>query len=251
MLIFQSETEGYFKISYLWFFQRIRLFANKAFIRDMKINVNNITLNYIKEGSGKPLILLHGNGEDHHIFDKLVEKLKNDYSVYAIDSRNHGESSKTNDFSYGIMSKDVLKFIKELGLEEVSIIGFSDGAIVSVLLALEYTDLFDKMVILGVNLKPSDFKKEIHDYLINEYERTQDPLVHMMLEQPDIELGDLQKIQTPTMVIGAEDDLYYEKSFENIANTIPNAELRIMQGHDHGSYIINQDILYPVLKAFL
>ena len=53
----------------------------------MKINVNNVNLNYEEYGTGKPIILLHGNSEDITIFRKLIDKLKPDYKVYAIDSR--------------------------------------------------------------------------------------------------------------------------------------------------------------------
>ncbi|MFV0329106.1 MAG: alpha/beta fold hydrolase [Dysgonomonas sp.] len=100
----------------------------------MKIEVNNIILNYIKEGAGKPVILLHGNGEDHHIFDKLIVKLKQNFTIYAIDSRNHGESQMTDDYSYETMAEDIYQFIQKLSLKDVSVIGFSDGAIISILL---------------------------------------------------------------------------------------------------------------------
>lgn len=217
----------------------------------MKINVNNITLNYIQEGQGEPLILLHGNGEDLQIFDKLISKLKKQFTVYAIDSRNHGSSTRTEDFSYETMAEDIHQFIEKLELKHVSVIGFSDGAIISLLLTLKYPQIFKKMVLLGVNLKPSDFKLDIYNSIVEEYEKTQDPLFKMMLEQPNIELDDLKEINTPTLVIGAEGDLYNEDSFQNIAYTMPDAELKIMKGHDHGSYVINSDILYPSLNEFL
>lgn len=217
----------------------------------MKINVNNITLNYIQEGQGEPLILLHGNGEDLQIFDKLISKLKKQFTVYAIDSRNHGSSTRTEDFSYETMAEDIHQFIEKLELKHVSVIGFSDGAIISLLLTLKYPQIFKKMVLLGVNLKPSDFKLDIYNSIVEEYEKTQDPLFKMMLEQPNIELDNLKEINTPTLVIGAEGDLYNEDSFQNIAYTMPDAELKIMKGHDHGSYVINSDILYPSLNEFL
>lgn len=217
----------------------------------MKIEVNNIELNYIKEGSGRPVILLHGNGEDHHIFDELIIKLKEHFTIYAVDSRNHGESSKTDDYSYETMAEDIYLFIKKLNLTDVSLVGFSDGAIVGVLLSLEHPLLFSKMALLGINLKPTDFKEDIYNYLVEEYQKTKDPLLKMMLEQPNIELSQLSEISTPSLVVAGEDDLFYEKSFEDIAKTLPNGKLRVIQGHDHGSYIINQDILYPDLIEFL
>ncbi|MBK5722564.1 alpha/beta fold hydrolase [Dysgonomonas sp. Marseille-P4677] len=217
----------------------------------MKADVNNIILNYIIEGNGNPLILLHGNGEDHHIFDKLIEKLKENFTVYAIDSRNHGDSTKTQDYSYETMAKDIYQFIKKLGLKEVSVVGFSDGAIISLLLSIKYQNIFKKMALLGVNLKPEDFKKNIYSYLQYEYEKNNDPLVKMMLEQPQIDLNELKVISTPTLVIAAQNDLFYRKSFLNIVKTMTNATLKVIPKHDHGSYIINNDLLYSDLKDFL
>ncbi len=78
----------------------------------MEINVNNITLNYLVKGNGNPLILLHGNGEDLQIFDKLVSKLEKQFTVYAIDSRNHGGSTRTEDFTYEAMAEDIHQFIE-------------------------------------------------------------------------------------------------------------------------------------------
>lgn len=217
----------------------------------MKANINNITLNYLKGGNGNPLILLHGNGEDLHIFDKLIDKLKEKFTVYAIDSRNHGESTKTEDYTYETMCEDIRLFIQELKLEKVSVIGFSDGAIVTLLLTLKQPQIFKKMVLLGINLKPTDFKPDAYNYLVHEYEKTKDPLFKMMLEQPNIDLNELKKVQTPTLLVRGENDLFDESSFQNMVDIMPNAELRIMENHDHSSYIVDNDIILPYLEKFL
>ena len=217
----------------------------------MKIDVNNITLNYTKVGNGDPLILLHGNGEDLHIFDPLVDRLKLHFTVYAVDSRNHGDSTKTKDWTYEAMAEDIFQLIEKLQLKKVSIVGFSDGAIIALLLAIKHRDLFYKMVLLGVNLKPTDFKKSIYKSLVDEYEKTQDPLVKMMLEQPNIELEELKNIETPTLVVSAEDELFYRKVFKDMVKMMANAKLKIMKNHDHGSYIINTDVLFDDLVEFI
>lgn len=216
----------------------------------MKIEINDITLNYLKKGTGTPLLLLHGNGEDYHIFDKLIEKLSEDFTVYAIDSRNHGESSKTNDFSYKTMAEDTYLFIKELDLKNVSVIGFSDGAIISLLIAKKYPNLIKKMALLGVNLSPKDLKKSVYNFIVQEYEKTKSPLFKLMMEEPNIELNELRNIKTPTLIIAGENDLFYKKTFQNLAKTLPNSQLKIIKGHDHGSYIIDQDLLYPDFSLF-
>lgn len=217
----------------------------------MKITIGDIQLNYTKHGNGFPLILLHGNGEDHHIFDKLGKLLKEDYTVYAIDSRNHGESSKTDDYSYASMAKDLKEFIKILKLKEVSIVGFSDGAIIALTLAIDNPKLFRKMVLLGVNLQPSDFKEEYIKELLGEYKKTENPLLKLMLEQPNIELKQLRNVTTPTLIVAAEYDLFKPELYSSMVKTLPNAELIIMPGHNHDSYVIGQDILYSHLRDFL
>ena len=216
----------------------------------MNIKTNGITLEYSKEGTGEPLILLHGNGEDHHIFDKLTEKLKRKFTVYAIDSRNHGKSSMTDDYYYETMAEDIFSFINALELGRVFLAGFSDGAVISLLLALKYPDVIKKMALLGVNLKPADFKKNCYEYIKKEYEKTKSPLFKLMLEEPDIELESLAGINIPSLIIAGEDDIFYRKTFTDVAKTMPFAELMIMKGHNHDSYISGSDLLYPELTAF-
>lgn len=216
----------------------------------MNIKVNNIELFYKKTGNDMPLILLHGNGENHHIFDKIVEKLKSDFTIYAIDSRSHGESAKTDDYLYETMSKDIYSFIEALNLGKVNIIGFSDGAIISLILAMNHPETISKMALLGVNLKPTDFTEDCFQYISETYQETKDPLFKLMLEQPNIELEDIKGIQIPTLIVGAENDIYKQDVFIEISKALPNAELLIMQGHEHDSYIVDKDILYDDFIRF-
>lgn len=216
----------------------------------MMIQINGVNIYYYQVGQGDPLILLHGNGEDHHIFDPLITKLQPYFTIYAIDSRNHGQSEETTDYHYEIMAADLAAFIQHLKLEAVNIIGFSDGAITALLLALQQPNLINKMALLGVNLQPSDFTNECYQFVQQTYATTQDPLFKMMLEQPNIELASLKQIKIPTLVIGAEHDIYHPALFEQIANTLPNATLKIMPDHQHDSYIVNNDILATDFIAF-
>lgn len=212
--------------------------------------VNGVDLYYLKTGTGEPLILLHGNGGDHRVFLPLIAKLRSNYTIYAIDSRNHGRSDKTAVYDYNVMADDIEALINKLHLKPVNIIGFSDGAIIALLLALRGKEMIKKMALLGVNLKPSDFTQQSYQYVLQHYEQTNDPLFKMMLEQPNIEVSSLTKITIPTLIIGAENDIYNPAMFVEVADNIPNSQLKIMTNHDHGSYIINNDMLYPDLVKF-
>jgi len=216
----------------------------------MEICVNGITLFYEKHGKGAPLILLHGNGEDHHIFDKLSEKLQNNFTLYAIDSRNHGKSEKTDDFSYETMTEDIFAFCTALSIEKAYFLGFSDGAIISLLLALSHPEKIKKMALLGVNLSPSDFTEENMAFIQDMYEKTKDSLFYLMMKEPNIDILRLKEIVLPTLLIAAENDLFRPELYPELEEAFPNASLLIMEGHEHDSYIIENDMLYPDLISF-
>ena len=76
----------------------------------MFIHVNGVRLFYEKQGTGKPLILLHGNEEDHRIFDEAIELLKKHYTVYAVDSRGHGQSDKVLEYHYPVSYTHLLRY---------------------------------------------------------------------------------------------------------------------------------------------
>lgn len=216
----------------------------------MIIRTNGIELFCEKSGCGAPLLLLHGNGEDHHIFDPIADKLRHGFTVYALDSRNHGQSSKTGDYAYDSMAADVYSFIRTLNLGKVNIIGFSDGAIIALILAMTHGEVISRMALLGANLKPADFTAESHQYIQDLYEKTGDPLVGLMLEQPDIELEALRSIPVPTFLIAGEHDIYRPGLYHEMMAALPDARLKIMTGHGHDSYIVNQAMLYPDLLDF-
>ncbi|KAF2075030.1 hypothetical protein CYY_003682 [Polysphondylium violaceum] len=217
----------------------------------MDININNIDIHYKRSGEGRPLILLHGNGEDHHIFDALGDKLSQHYTVYAVDSRNHGKSAKHPDVGYDAMTLDVYAFITALKLTKVSILGFSDGAIIALQLAMAHPDLLDKIVLLGINLSPSDFKPHVYQEIKDAYAVNQDPLYKLMLEQPQIKLADVASVTTPALLFAGQDDCFKQSVYDDLMSVLPNAQFKLMEGHNHTDYIVNTDIIYPDVIKFL
>lgn len=215
------------------------------------IQINDIQLFYEIKGCGQPLLFLHGNDEDHHTFDPLIDKLSKHYTCYAIDSRNHGLSDRTTKFHYQTMMEDILIFITTLGLIPSNIIGFSDGSIIAMLLAMEYPNLVNKIILLGPNLQPSDFTDACTRYVERLYRQSQNPLYKMMLEEPDIYPENLHKITANTLIIGGSKDLYKEGTFEKIQNNIKSSELLILEGHDHSSYIFQNNLIYEIVNRFL
>lgn len=215
------------------------------------INVNNINLYYTKQGQGHPLLFLHGNGEDHTIFTPLINKLSQHFTCYAIDSRNHGQSEQTDEFHYQTMMEDIYQFIVSLQLDKPNIIGFSDGSIITMLLAMQYPALPNKIVLLGPNLTPDDLTDACIRYLQRLYKNDPNPLYKMMLDEPNINEKNLQKIEAKTMIFGGENDLYKAGTFEKIQRNIQDSEIKIIKNHDHSSYVLQTDLLFDDIYTFL
>jgi len=97
----------------------------------MVLKIKDIELYYEQYGMGRPLILLHGNGEHHTIFQEAIAILAHHFTIYALDSRGHGNSSKVKTLHYEDMADDVYQFIDTLQLEKPILYGFSDGGIIA------------------------------------------------------------------------------------------------------------------------
>lgn len=101
----------------------------------------DIELFYEEMGSGEPLILLHGNGEDHTIFNKIADYFSGKYRVISIDTRGHGESPMGEEpFSLYQFAEDLNDFMDEHNIEKANILGFSDGGNIALIFASEYPE---------------------------------------------------------------------------------------------------------------
>ena len=217
----------------------------------MYIRVNGIDLFYEKKGQERPIILLHGNGESHKIFDTLTRQLIPKFSVYAIDSRGHGKSGKTKRLDYGDMARDIAAFINELEIEKPMLYGFSDGGIIGLLLAIRYPALLSKLIISGANTRP-DGINSMWTFLIKaSYFFTRSGKDKLMLTQPNITDAELNSIAIPTLILAGSKDMIKAEHTKNIAQNIPGSALKILDGETHASYVINSEKLYGIIEPFL
>ena len=99
----------------------------------MYAEIRGIRLYYEIIGSGRPLVMLHGNGEDHTIFQEAADVLSRQFACYLIDTRDHGKSTPVKELHYTDMAEDVLAFLEEKDLKDAVLYGFSDGGIIGLL----------------------------------------------------------------------------------------------------------------------
>ena len=200
---------------------------------------SKINLYYEKTGTGVPLIMLHGNGEDHTIFNKATAVLKKHFTVYAIDTRGHGKSSPVDELHYEDMANDVYEFICKLNLEKPIVYGFSDGGIVALILAIKHPEAISRIVASGVNTQPNGLNTiNLLIYKIT-YFFTRAKRIKLMLNEPSITDTQLNNIKIPVSVTGGSKDMIKQSHLKHIADSIPNSTLTIFNGEFHGSYVVN------------
>ncbi|MCM1115546.1 MAG: alpha/beta hydrolase [Clostridium sp.] len=206
---------------------------------------------YEVEGSGPPLILLHGNKEDHNIFDKLKASLKDSFTLYLVDARGHGKSEKVNEYHYSDMADDILRIIDENHLCQPYFYGFSDGGIVGLLCAVKRKNAFSKMILSGANANVSGLKALPLFGMKLGYFISRDKRTKMMLKEPSISKEELQSIRCKTLVLAGENDLIKEAHTRYIAKCIKDSKLIIYPKKLHGDYVVHSDFLKDDIKAFL
>ena len=205
----------------------------------------DITHNYIESGSGKPLILLHGNGEDLGYFEHQMEPFSRHFRVIAIDTRGHGKTSRGEaPFTIRQFADDLRGFMDAHGIGKACILGFSDGGNIAMVFAMKYPERVDRLVLDGANLDASGVKRrvqipiEIGYWIARAFAkrklgaRKNAEMLGLMVNDPNVKPEELSRIQPPTLVVAGDRDMIKESHTRLIAAHIPGAELVILRG-DH------------------
>jgi pimeloyl-ACP methyl ester carboxylesterase len=222
-------------------------------------NVNDIKLYYavFNKQAEKAVVLLHGGFASSDYWAYEVPALSKTYRVIVVDSRGHGRSTMTQQpFTYDLMASDVLQLLNYLKIEKASIIGWSDGGIIGLLLAINHPDRVDKLFTYGSNYNQSAYRSESIDSLTrvrtfgamqsnyrklsstpDSFSRLSGALQKMYSNEPNINLADLKKIQAPTVIAGGEHDIIKYEHFKELASLIPGATLVILPKVGHGGPI--------------
>ncbi len=215
------------------------------------VHVNGVWLHYAAAGEGKPVVLVHGNGESHDLFDVEIGQLvEAGYRVYAPDSRGHGANERLKEYHYADMAEDMAQFIRVLGLEKPFFYGHSDGGIIGLLLAVNHPEALGAMAISGANLSPEGVDPAFAEEFGARNEQNPDPLITLMLTEPHIDPKSLEMIDIPVLVTVGEHDLILPEETRRIVEHLPDARLIVVEGADHGSYIAGSEIMGKLLIDF-
>ena len=203
----------------------------------------DISLHYIKKGSGTPLLLLHGNGESGDYFVHQVNEFARCFTVYAVDTRGHGQSPRgTAPFTISQFADDLLGFMEEHGIGKADILGFSDGGNIALTFALHHPERVGKLVLNGANLDPSGVKAAVQIPIVLGYRlaslfkapkaRANAELLGLMVNEPHIDPKELGRLTMPVLVIVGSKDMIKASHSRLIADHLPNGRLVTIEG-DH------------------
>ena len=223
----------------------------------------DIRLHYIEQGQGKPLVLLHGNGESCDYFEHQINVFSKNYRVIAIDTRGHGQSPRgEKPFSIVQFAEDLHNFLDEKSIGKAILLGFSDGGNIALTFALKYPERVEKLIIDGANLFPSGVRP-LYQWPIeigyriaklfakkSEKAKQNAEMLGLMVNEPHIEPSELVRLTMPVLVVAGTKDMIKESHTRLIYKSLPNAKLEIIEG-DHFVANKNSALFNKVVEEFL
>lgn len=204
-------------------------------------------------GKGQPLLIIHGNGGSISNFVNQIPYFSKKYKVIIADSRAQGKSADKGDsLTYEMMADDYAALLDAMKIDSAYVIGWSDGGINGLLLAIRHPEKVKKLAITGANLVPDTtaVPKEVWDMVTptytmlkgkkdkNEMEMTGFKLMRLLVDNPHIPLSDLHTIKCPTLVMGGDHDVIKEEHTMLIYKNIPNAYLWILPNSGHSTPVV-------------
>jgi pimeloyl-ACP methyl ester carboxylesterase len=236
--------------------------------------VNGIRLWYAEFGHGAPVIMLHGGLANSDYWGMQVPALAAHYRVIVMDSRGHGHSSRTDaPIGYDLMSSDVLALMDYLHIRRAALIGWSDGAIIGLDIAIHHPDRLTRLFAFAANSDPSGVKDVSRSPVFNAFEQraakeyarlsptpTQFKafvanIEHMWASEPHFTDDQLRRITVPTWIVdGDHDEAIKRENIDHMAAMIPGSGELILPAVSHFAFIqdpamFNESILHFLAES--
>ncbi len=215
---------------------------------------------YAVRGTGPTLVFLHGGGDSgEHSFVRQLDVFSEHHHIVAPDQVGQGRTPDVpGPLTYTAMMEDTAQLLKMLKLHHADIVGFSDGGILALMLAVRHPELVHRLLISGVNIAPEGLRPEDLEDLRetdNPNPKTIDEkLAHLWLTSPteeELNVDLLAKITQPVLVISGDRDAITLEHTLKIFHALPDAELCILPGTDHATFSGRSEWLNPIMRAFL
>ncbi|MFE9581872.1 alpha/beta fold hydrolase [Nocardia sp. NPDC006044] len=227
---------------------------------------------YDEIGSGEAVLLLHGGFVDSRSFEPAVAGLAEHFRVFRMDRRGHGRTPDVEGpISYDLMAQDTIAFLDQVVGGPAHLVGYSDGAIVALLIAIRRPDLVGKLVSISGNFHRDGILPGVLDGFGHEepmrrlaarygevspdgeehFAVVAEKLLRMAREEPAMSVEDLAGITSRTLVIAADDDAVSLEHTIALYRAIPDSELAVIPGTSHLLVVEKPAEVYRVVGNFL
>jgi pimeloyl-ACP methyl ester carboxylesterase len=234
---------------------------------------------YEWDNNGEAVVLLHGGlSQTSHWDSSILPAVEDDFHVFAYDRTGHGfTGDQAKSFHYQHQTDEAISYLKQVVKEPAHLIGYSDGGIISLMVAMQQPALVRSIITLGANFHPSGiYRLDEFDGVVSaenqeEYNRTSpdapetlakkiQKMIEIQKSEPNLTTEDLAKIQCPVLVMAGDDDVIKHNHTAELFESIPLGQLAVVPATSHkfikerpalAQLIIREfleDLSYPVTK---
>ena len=235
------------------------------------VAAGDVSLHYRTFGDGPPVVLLHGGLGSIEQFGGQIGALAAGHRVIAIDSRGHGRSTRgTTGISYRQMAEDVVAVLDHLAIDRAAVVGWSDGGVVGLELAIRFPARVDRVVVLGTNYDLAGMKSAGGAATVSKYfaravaaykklspapeqlAAFRKDLRAMWKSQPTYTEAELAGIRAPLLVLhGDHDEIVRRDHAEKLAALVPGARFTALADTSHFALWQDADGFNRAVVAFL
>ncbi|MGZ6009424.1 MAG: alpha/beta fold hydrolase [Rhizomicrobium sp.] len=234
-------------------------------------NVNGISLYYETYGQGPPVLVFHGAMGFLETMHYFISALASTHTVIAVDSRAQGRSTDSAaPISYAQMGDDMIKLMDTLQIQQADVVGWSDGGIVGLDMAMKHPDRVRRLIAIGANydlsgipakeLDPSamqafaDQVKPFYDNVAPDpghFRIMVRKVTAMATTEPHYTLAELGHIRARTLIVAGDHDMILRKHTDSLAHAIPGAKEIIVPDATHFGPLEKPDLYEAMAVEFL
>jgi pimeloyl-ACP methyl ester carboxylesterase len=239
------------------------------------VEAGGLNTYYEVNGAGDPLLLLHGGFCPAETFDGMIPGLAERYEVFVPERRGHGRTpDPEGPITFEIMARDTTAFTDALDIRDAHLVGYSDGAVVALHVALERPDLVRKLVLIGTAVNHDGYPAQAREELTRMTPEMLPPFLRTLYAavspdgpehfdvvfekltatwktEPSFDLSELERIAAPTLIMLADADVVTLEHAVAVQQAIPEAQLAVVPGTSHGLPMEKPEVVSTLVLDFL